>query len=63
MQDLIYDYNEQLKAVSLTSCKDTIKIDTYFNYGAGQYGRETGYKWTKDGSILKQDSLRILQAT
>jgi SdrD B-like domain/Secretion system C-terminal sorting domain len=62
-QNKSYQYDDKLQLTPIISCKDTVLIDTYYYYGASQYGREIAYKWTKDGAILKQDSSRIIQVT
>ena len=63
VQDKPYYYDEKLGAIPIASCKDTVSINTYYYYGAGDYGRGIAYKWTKDGMTLKQDSSNVLQAT
>jgi hypothetical protein len=54
-------YDPILKAVSITTCKDTTNISA--NNSIGSSGREIAYKWTKDGITLTQDSSNTLQAT
>ena len=61
VQDKSYYYDPVLKAVPINTCKDTTNI--FANNYIGSSGRETAYKWTKDGVILKQDSSSILQVT
>jgi hypothetical protein len=52
--------NSSPQTISQLSCKDTTNITPYYNPLSG---RETAYKWTKDGITLKQDSSSIFQVT
>nr|MCU0471103.1 hypothetical protein [Arcicella sp.] len=54
-------YSSPTNLITISTCKDTTALQSYNNLGP--YGRETVYKWIKDGVSLKQDSSSTLQAT
>lgn len=60
IQENPFTYIPEIKAVPITTCKDTIEIGSYYY---SQRGREVAYKWTKDGVTIKQDSSGTLSVT
>jgi Secretion system C-terminal sorting domain len=52
--------NSSPQTISQLSCKDTTNITPYYNPLSG---RESAYKWTKDGITLKQDPSSTFQVT
>ena len=65
LKDQQYGFDSNIQAVPITTCSDTSVIKPYarsfpqYNYR----DRETSFKWTKDGTIIKQDSSFSLQVT